>query len=168
MMKTIYLAGPVSGRPREEYMLHFDDAAGEIRRRIAANKLDITVFNPAGYCEGVVEDGSPWHVYMRACIEKLARCDGIGLLQGWERSRGALLEHELACTLKIPVVYVEAPVDFLTLSHPFEEELINYFAARFSRLQAGGVSEDTALDRAAFETCHRYLDPHGFENVIYA
>jgi hypothetical protein len=166
-MKTIYLAGPISGRPSEEYVLHFDDVAGELRRRIAADSLDIAVFNPVGYCDGVVDDGSPWHVYMRACIAQLATCDGIGLLQGWDKSRGALLELNTAIQLNIPVVYIEPPLSAFDLYTFFGNDPVRepyrYYCQRLRELET--INPDTAEDRAIVETVNRYLDPHGFEYI---
>lgn len=45
---------------------------------------------------------------MRGDIELLLSCDGIYMLKGWEKSKGAKLEHEIATALKIKMMYEEA------------------------------------------------------------
>jgi hypothetical protein len=165
-MSFIYLAGPVSGRPEQEYIPHFDRVADEIRRN--AGGLNIVPFNPARWCRdsGPAAKDAPWHLFMRACLPRLADSDGIGLLQGWEKSRGARLEYFISQELKIPVVYLEPPIDDFGLallhSSGLADELFRYFRRRVidnSREQ----DLDTAIDRAVAETANRYLDPYGFE-----
>jgi hypothetical protein len=168
-MKYIYLAGPVSGRPYGEYVQHFDHVADEIRRRTM--DLDITPFNPVRYCSTRVEKGAPWHDFMRVCISHLIECDGVGLLQGWERSRGARLELELAGKLKIPVVYIEPPVDSLHIftiqgqNNSNSSDILSYHEKCVERFEREGSDNDLANSRAIIETANRYLDPHGFEYI---
>jgi hypothetical protein len=185
-MHYIYLAGPVSGRPEQEYLSHFDRVADEIRRKTKG--MDIAPFNPVRFCRDgrQIPQDAPWHLFLRACIPHLADSDGIGLLQGWEKSRGARMELFVAQELKIPVVYFEPPVDDFSLalfhSNGHIDELYRYFHQRvISNLrQQEGIAHmeinpqgafghghdphlDIATDRAVFETANRYLDPHGFE-----
>jgi hypothetical protein len=164
-MKTIYLAGPISGRPEKEYTLHFYKAADEIRRRIQMEELenDVTLFNPVPYCKIQVDPGAPWHACMRHCLSRLALCDGIGLLQGWRGSIGARFELHIAVRLNIPVVYVEPPVRREDIMTQFPIDLTRYYQLRYLQGIQDGFSEDFAEDRALTETVHRYLDPHGFE-----
>ena len=42
---------------------------------------------------------------MRADIAELVKCDGVALLPGWERSRGASLEAHIAHSLGMRLVY---------------------------------------------------------------
>jgi hypothetical protein len=162
-MKTVYLSGPVSGRPEKEYSEHFYRAGGEIRRRAAADRPGmIAAFNPVPYRKAKTEPGAPWHECMRYCVSRLAQCDGIALLQGWENSRGARLELDLADKLKIPVVYIEPPVNVEGFSR-FPAELNRYFQARYEQRIGQGYKEEFSEECALYETANRYLDPHGFE-----
>jgi hypothetical protein len=162
-MKQIYLSGPVTGRPEEECARHFSGIAGEIRWRAGTAAVEATVpFDPVSYCRAKVSPGAPWHEYMRRCIPRLAGSDGIALLQGWEKSRGARLELDLADKLKIPLVYIEPPVDIDGLSR-FPAELNQYFQARYVRCLQRGYTEEFSEECALYETANRYLDPHGFE-----
>jgi hypothetical protein len=167
MKRTIYLAGPVSSIDEAEYIGHFRKAADEISRRVKAESLDIKVLNPVAYCAGTILKGSPWHVYMRACVSRLALCDGIGLLQGWDKSQGARLEYNLSQELRIPVVYLEAPVDEIALTSLLEAggypDVIRYYQARLDFWAERAERGEESAERALFETCHRYLDPYGFE-----
>jgi hypothetical protein len=165
--KRIYLCGPASGRPGEECAYQFDAAAAEIRRRAEKEGLGTSAFDPVRYCKARIERGAPWHIFMRACLPRLIECGGIGLLQGWEKSRGARLEHFVAGELKIPVVYLEPPVDAFALSllHSGGRsgELARYFQSRYAQCVRKGYSEEFSEECAAYETANRYLDPHGFE-----
>lgn len=51
--------------------------------------------------------GLQWHQYMRRDLSMLSACNGIALLPGWERSRGARLEVAWADALQMPVRAVE-------------------------------------------------------------
>lgn len=53
--------------------------------------------------------------YIRRDIEMVRRCDGMVMLPGWEGSKGALREKEVAEAAGIPVtVYPEAPEPYTT------------------------------------------------------
>lgn len=47
--------------------------------------------------------GWGWAQYMRSGLNMLLTCDGVGLLHGWERSRGAQLEVHIAQQLGMEV-----------------------------------------------------------------
>jgi Domain of unknown function (DUF4406) len=93
-MKRIYIAGPMSGLPDFNYPA-FHAAAQRLR------DLGFNVENPADNPEP--HCGS-WLGYMRMAIRQLAQCDGVALLPGWESSRGARIEQQLATQLGLIVV----------------------------------------------------------------
>ena len=162
--KSIYIAGPVTGRPWKEAAAQFSAAEKRIRAAAAAgSKTEIFTINPMDFCS---PDDS-WQQAMRICVGEMVRCGGIALLQGWQRSRGATLELKLAQDIHIPVVYVEPPLDFIGLSELFTaaQETLRYYNARLSQFQREGVEELLAEDRAIAELANRYLDPHGFEYI---
>ncbi|HIC7213972.1 MULTISPECIES: DUF4406 domain-containing protein [Burkholderia cepacia complex] len=82
----LYLAGPMSGYPE----LNFPAFHAESKRLRA---LGFSIVNPAEINAGT---GADWLACMRADIKQLVDCDGIALLTGWERSRGANIEHGIA------------------------------------------------------------------------
>jgi nucleoside 2-deoxyribosyltransferase len=91
MKPRIYLAGPMSGLPEENYPAFNAEAA-----RLRA--IGFHVENPA---ENPAQDS--WQAYMRQAVRQMMTCDAVALLPGWENSRGALIENGLAVGLGIPV-----------------------------------------------------------------
>jgi len=92
-MKTrIYIAGGMTGLPDFNYPA-FHAAAAQLRA------LGFDAVNPA-------EDGlpveSPWEAHLKVAIAKLVTCDAVAVLDGWARSRGAVLETNLANDLGMP------------------------------------------------------------------
>lgn len=83
---TVYLAGPITGNP--DYMADF--SAWEERLKLMGHR----VFNPA--LLGKV-DGWRWIDYMKRDIPYLLlNCESVFALPGWESSRGAKIEVDLA------------------------------------------------------------------------
>lgn len=97
-MKRVYLAGPMTGYPELNFPAFHREAA-----RLRATGLDVV--NPA---EINVDPAAGWVECMRADIRELVTCDGIALLPGWEKSKGATLEHHIASALGLAVVSLEA------------------------------------------------------------
>ena len=163
MLERIYLAGPISGRERKETIQHFDEVESKIARTAGSNNIKIYTENPVRICPPQDE----WHRAIKRCVSALVSCDGIALLQGWQRSKGATLELKLAQTLHIPVVYVEPPIDSVNLTELFlaAPETSLYYNARLSQFYKEGVYKPLAEDRALAELSNRYLDPHGFEYI---
>jgi hypothetical protein len=166
-MKTIYLAGPISGRPYDEYQAHFSRIRTELLRRASLNEVEIEVINPVTECEPVLGRDAPWHQYMRAAMSLLLASDGIALLQGWKHSKGTLLELEIAARVKIPIVCLEPPQDYENIidvfgSNPLSD-IRTYFNQSLKALEL--INTDFAWERAVVETCNRYLDPKGFEFI---
>ena len=90
-MTTLYIAGPMTGLPAFNYPA-FEKAAGDL---IAAG---YEVLSP--HTIDATEDTEPgsqtWEWYMRRALSMMLRCDGVALLPGWRKSRGALIEVRLA------------------------------------------------------------------------
>ena len=89
----IYIAGPMTGIKDMNFPA-FHAAAAELRA------LGHEVVNPA---ELNPDPGTPWAQCMRVDIAQLVTCDAVVLLPGWEKSKGALIERDLARRLGMPV-----------------------------------------------------------------
>lgn len=94
----LYIAGPMTGLPDFNYPAFFQAAQ---RLRAAGHKP----LNPARSENR--EHAVSWEDYMRASLRDLAVADGVALLPGHERSRGARLEVHIATALSLPVERVE-------------------------------------------------------------
>ncbi len=95
----LYLAGPMSGVENLNFPL-FHAEADRLRA------LGHDVVNPA---EINADPKADWAGCMRADIRELVTCEGIAVLPGWEKSRGASLEVHIARALGMPVlVSIEA------------------------------------------------------------
>lgn len=92
---TIYLAGPMTGLPDYNYPA-FHAAAAAWRAR------GHRVINPAENFDGDVN--LPRLVYIRKDLGQLINeCTAIAFLPGWQKSRGATLEHAVALGLGYPM-----------------------------------------------------------------
>ncbi|MFN3375602.1 MAG: DUF4406 domain-containing protein [Burkholderiaceae bacterium] len=89
----LYLCGPMTGLPEFNYPA-FHAAAAELRA------CGFTVVNPA---ESGLPADAPWHQHMRVNLKAMMDCDGVALLPGWQASKGATLEVDLALELSMPV-----------------------------------------------------------------
>jgi hypothetical protein len=102
----IYVAGPMSGLPEHNFPA-FHDAAARLRA------LGYDVLNPA---EQDFNDDltKPWDFYLRRDIPLLCQCDAVALLDGFERSKGALLELHIASKLGMEIRLLEDWLDATT------------------------------------------------------
>lgn len=92
-MTTLYIAGPMTGIPENNYPA-FHDAERRLRL------MGFDVLNPAN--NEFLPDFEPtWADWMKIAIAQLIRADGIALLDGWENSKGARLENQIAEELQI-------------------------------------------------------------------
>lgn len=88
----LYISGPMTGI--EDYNFPaFNAAAADL----TAAGYDVE--NPAD--KGLIE-GWDWEDYLRYDIKQLMDCDGIAMLRGWNSSRGARLERDVAEGLGMP------------------------------------------------------------------
>lgn len=96
-IKTLYVAGPMSNRPMNNYPL-FNAVTGWLR------EAGYTVVNPA---EFGTEGGASYQDLLRKDLKALLDCDGVAVLEGWWESVGARNEVQVAGVLKMPVRPVE-------------------------------------------------------------
>jgi nucleoside 2-deoxyribosyltransferase len=94
----LYLAGPMSGHPGHNFPA-FHEGARKLR------DLGYEVVSPAEM-DFNADLTHPWEWYMKKDIALLCGCDGIAMLPGWQQSKGACLEHEIAQYLNMPVFHL--------------------------------------------------------------
>lgn len=93
MSRRIFISGPVSGLDYNQACAAFFKAEAMIRER------GDTPVTPVRICSAEW----PWKKCMRTCLKALADCDGIYMLHGWRKSRGAKLEHFNALKLGMTI-----------------------------------------------------------------
>lgn len=94
---NLYVIGPVTGIPKDNLPM-FNSVRGELMQ--AGHRVDIP--------HDCITSGVAWRYAMSRSIEQICihlRWDGdkfgIAMLDGWEDSRGARIEHDLAEALGI-------------------------------------------------------------------
>lgn len=95
----VYVAGPMTGLPEFNFPAFNAEAA-------ALRAQGFAVLNPAEH--GIVE-GADWADYLRHDIAGLVSCERIHLLRGWEKSKGARLEFQIATELGMEVTHQVEP-----------------------------------------------------------
>lgn len=82
----IYIAGKITGLPRERVLHHFGQAEEYLTQE------GYTVINPTV----LPPTGLEYEDYMKICFVMIDVCDEIYLLNNWEDSPGAIREAEYA------------------------------------------------------------------------
>ncbi|SEI17012.1 DUF4406 domain-containing protein [Pseudomonas asplenii] len=90
----VYLCGPMTGLPDCNYPAFHAEAA---RLRDLGHHVENPAENPKP-----VRD--KWELYMRMSIPQMLTCDTVATLPGWEQSKGARLEVEIATQLGLRVI----------------------------------------------------------------
>lgn len=93
MSARVYVAGPMNGLPDLNFPA-FHAATAQLRAG------GVRAVNPA---EINAAAAGQWVDCMRADLKQLVDCDAIVLLPGWEKSKGATLEHTVAVALGLRV-----------------------------------------------------------------
>ena len=91
----VYISGQITGI--KDYKQKFDEAEKMLKR------LGYEVINPASH----FVEGFSWRDYMIRDIKWLMDCDLIYRLEGWEQSKGARLENQIAEDLGIKVLEIK-------------------------------------------------------------
>lgn len=111
--RRLYLAGPMSGLPEHNYpAFHAAAVFYESQGYEVENPANNVVTNPH-------EGEQLWAAFMRLSIPQMLRCDCVVALDGWEQSRGAVLELYLARQLGIPC-FAHHQLQETFLQHPME------------------------------------------------
>ena len=91
----IYIAGPMTGIPEFNFPV-FHALAATLRHE------GFTVISPA---EIDPDPSREWADCLRRDLPEMLKCDTIYLLKGWDKSKGARLEHHIAEALGMTVIF---------------------------------------------------------------
>lgn len=92
----LYISGKISSTDLTHTRKRFSDVADKLQ------SLGHEVINPL--CNGLSET-APWEEQIAKDIINLIDCEGIYMLQGWEDSQGARIEHAVAKEIGLRVMY---------------------------------------------------------------
>lgn len=94
----IYISGPITGTT--DYMERFADAEKKIAAagHEAVNPAKVTAQLPPSVT---------WEQCMQLAFVMMDMCDAVFLMDGWENSRGAVLEHERAVSYGKKILHGE-------------------------------------------------------------
>lgn len=87
----VYISGPITGI----------DFGNRFAFMCARSALELCGYEAVDPSEVQLDDEASWSDYMRADLKLLLDCDFIYMLDGWEDSKGARIERELAENLGI-------------------------------------------------------------------
>ena len=100
MTKKVYLAGKITGNDayKEEFMQW---------ESFVFASLDCVIENPINHPKytGPSDNEKMWRHYMKESIRVLIDCDAVVFLPGWEDSKGATIEHQIALWLGLEIYY---------------------------------------------------------------
>ena len=97
MPNRIYISGGITDVPG--YMEHFEKA-----EKLLTGYFSNRVVNPAKVL-AKLPAGTSWQEYMDASMEMLKTCNCIYMLDGWQESKGAKLEHSYAKDSNYEIYY---------------------------------------------------------------
>lgn len=96
MKKKVYISGAIAHYDLDERRAAFDHAA---------RYLSIKGYEPINPFENGISQEAHWKEHMRVDIGLLLTCDYIYMLRGWELSKGAKLELDVASSCGIQVLF---------------------------------------------------------------
>ena len=91
----LYIAGPMTGLP------NFNYPAFE-RAEALLHNHGYSVESPHHNGEDGQQERFAYEEFIRMGLRQLLSCEGVALLDGWERSRGAKIELYVARAVKMP------------------------------------------------------------------
>jgi hypothetical protein len=97
-MKIVYISGRITGLPESEAIENFNKA------ETALLEKGYTVVNPIKINH---DHDKTWESYMKEDIKAMCSCDCIYMIDGWEQSRGAKIEYQLAKDLGMELIKLQ-------------------------------------------------------------
>ena len=98
----IYISGKISGTDLTETRKRFA-AVAKVTKRLG--------YEPVNPLENGLSEHDSWKAHMLKDIADLLQCKAIYMLQGWQESKGARIEHYIATKIGMPIMYeIEQPI----------------------------------------------------------
>lgn len=99
----IYISGKISGTDLTETRARFA-AAAKVMKRLG--------YEPVNPLENGLTEHDNWEAHIIKDIATLLQCKAIYMLQDWQESKGARIEHYIATEIGIPITYeIEQPIN---------------------------------------------------------
>lgn len=92
----IYISGKISGTDLTETRKRFASVAKVMKR------IGVEPVNPL---ENGLSEHDSWEAHMLKDIADLLQCKAIYMLQGWQDSKGACIEHYIATKIGMHIMY---------------------------------------------------------------
>lgn len=92
----IYISGKISGTDITETRKRFA-AAAKATKRLG--------YEPVNPLENGLSEHDSWEAHMLKDIADLLQCKAIYMLQGWQDSKGACIEHYIATKIGMHIMY---------------------------------------------------------------
>lgn len=117
MEYRVYLSGQITGLTFEEAKANFDKAEEKVANILLTEPYKAIVTLIKEFCEEKTslvcvnpmklehKEDSTWEDYMEKDIAELLKCSAIYMINNWEQSKGARVEHAIAIELGLPVLY---------------------------------------------------------------
>lgn len=99
-----YISGPITGI--EDWQSKFEQA-----EKWVVKNIDTQIKTPRLIGKRLeeelekTEEQIHWEEYMRCCLRELTYCDTIYAMKGWEDSKGAVIEVQLAYALGLRIIF---------------------------------------------------------------
>jgi hypothetical protein len=100
MNNKMYISGAISG-------INYDIAAANFAD--AEERVINWQYVPINPLKNGLQKDSHWTEHMMADLAMLLTCGAIYMLEGWEKSDGAKIEHTFAKKMEIPIIYEKRP-----------------------------------------------------------
>jgi hypothetical protein len=156
--ESIYVAGPMTG------IKGWNKPAFNKASKFLA-KAGYKPVNPAWLDHG--KSGEKWETYLKRDIPHLLKCDGICVLPGWDRSRGAKLEVHIARALGI-LVYAIADKKKLVRVTMFPDNFIKFGPPIHETAGESGEAPVNPLDVPKYASMKEYLEAQEYPEVLTA
>ena len=115
LKSPVYISGPITGMPEgnkqafkdaEEYLTELGYLCINPRHLEIPFCLKWEGRNP---CKDINKKGGErlWDLMMKRSLAEMMECNSVALLEGWEQSKGAVIEYQLCGILNLPVTQLK-------------------------------------------------------------